>query len=168
MIRSLVGTVNWQAPELWHPHPRYDYKVDVFSAGMVYWEMMSGWTCEKVSVEAVLLFSWHSLRQFCAPTLYRSSTLPELTFSRVPLHLNHSGSFSDTQKYPWEGHNEHYIYDAVGAKHRRPPLTGLRKHWGNEPVALMERMWHQDPGERPTMTDVVTDLEVLFKAAPKS
>ena len=48
MIRSLVGTVNWQAPELWHPHPRYDYKVDVFSAGMVYWEMMSGWLGEKV------------------------------------------------------------------------------------------------------------------------
>lgn len=50
MIRSLVGTVNWQAPELWHPHPRYDYKVDVFSAAMVYWEMMSGWTGEKVSI----------------------------------------------------------------------------------------------------------------------
>lgn len=48
MIRSLVGTVNWQAPELWHPTPRYDYKVDVFSAGMVYWEMMSGWIGEKV------------------------------------------------------------------------------------------------------------------------
>lgn len=51
MIRSLVGTVNWQAPELWHPQPRYDYKVDVFSAGMVYWEMLSGWgTSEKVSL----------------------------------------------------------------------------------------------------------------------
>lgn len=43
MIRSLVGTVNWQAPELWHPEPQYDYKVDVFSAGVVYWEMMHGW-----------------------------------------------------------------------------------------------------------------------------
>lgn len=48
MIRSLVGTVNWQAPELWKPNPRYDYKVDVFSAAMVYWEMMSGWIGEKV------------------------------------------------------------------------------------------------------------------------
>ena len=47
MIRSLVGTVNWQAPELWHPHPRYDYKVDIFSAGMVFWEMLT-WTGEKV------------------------------------------------------------------------------------------------------------------------
>jgi serine/threonine protein kinase len=49
MIRSLVGTVNWQAPELWSPKPSYDYKVDVFSAGMVFWEMMSGWTGEKAS-----------------------------------------------------------------------------------------------------------------------
>ncbi|OCF31382.1 TKL protein kinase [Kwoniella heveanensis BCC8398] len=112
MIRSLVGTVNWQAPELWHPHPRYDYKVDVFSAAMVYWEMMAGWIGDK--------------------------------------------------KYPWEGHNEHYIYDAVGAKHRRPSIAGLRKHWGDEPVNLMERMWHQDPAERPTMTDVVADLESLL------
>nr|XP_031862308.1 uncharacterized protein CI109_002273 [Kwoniella shandongensis]KAA5529380.1 hypothetical protein CI109_002273 [Kwoniella shandongensis] len=112
MIRSLVGTVNWQAPELWHPAPRYDYKVDVFSAAMVFWEMMSGWIGDK--------------------------------------------------KYPWEGHNEHYIYDAVGTKHRRPSIVGLRKHWGDEPVNLMERMWHQDPAERPTMTDVVADLESLI------
>ena len=113
MIKSLVGTVNWQAPELWHPAPRYDYKVDVFSAALVYWEMMSGWIGEK--------------------------------------------------KYPWEGHNEHYIYDAVGAKQRRPSIAGLRKHWGVEPVNLMERMWHQDPSERPTMTDVVADLEALLQ-----
>ncbi|KLT39753.1 kinase-like protein [Cutaneotrichosporon oleaginosum] len=112
MIRSLVGTVNWQAPELWHPHPKYDYKVDVFSVALVYWEMLSGWIGEP--------------------------------------------------KYPWEGHNEHYIYDAVGQKHKRPPLTGLRKHWGAEPVNLIERMWHQDPAERPTMSDVVADLEALL------
>lgn len=58
MIRSLVGTVNWQAPELWVPHPRYvrplrpwsspatltatpqNEKVDNYSAGMVYWEVL--------------------------------------------------------------------------------------------------------------------------------
>lgn len=51
MIRSLVGTVNWQAPELWHPNPRYDYKVDVFSAALVYWEMLSGWAGEKVRAD---------------------------------------------------------------------------------------------------------------------
>jgi len=72
---------------------------------------------------------------------------------------------ADEQKYPWEGHNEHYIYDAVGTKHRRPTTSGLRKHWGVEPVALMERMWHQDPRERPTMTDVVDDLVAMYAAA---
>jgi serine/threonine protein kinase len=40
MVRSLVGTVNWQAPELWHPHPKYDHKVDVFSCALVFWEIM--------------------------------------------------------------------------------------------------------------------------------
>lgn len=57
MIRSLVGTVNWQAPELWSPKPQYDYKVDVFSAALVFWEMMSGWTGEKVShITAIIEF----------------------------------------------------------------------------------------------------------------
>ena len=40
MVRSLVGTVNWQAPELWSPHPKYNHKVDVFSCACVYWEML--------------------------------------------------------------------------------------------------------------------------------
>lgn len=118
MVRSLVGTVNWQAPELWHAAPRYDYKVDVFSAAMVYWEMLNGWTAEKA-------------------------------------------------KYPWEGNNEHYIYEAVGRQNKRPSVSGLRKHWGAEPVNLMERMWHQDPAERPTMSDVVADLEAILADTPR-
>ncbi|CDO76425.1 hypothetical protein BN946_scf184781.g2 [Trametes cinnabarina] len=69
MVRSVVGTVNWQAPELWHPHPKYNHKVDVFSCAMVYWEILQ----------------WHN----------------------------------PNKKYPWEGMNEHAIYDAVGAKKQR-------------------------------------------------
>lgn len=69
MVRSLVGTVNWQAPELWHPTPKYNHKVDVFAAGVVFWEMLQ----------------WHVKEK----------------------------------KYPWEGMNEHAIYDAVGAKKQR-------------------------------------------------
>jgi hypothetical protein len=38
----------------------------------------------------------------------------------------------------------------------------MRKHWGAEPVALIERMWEQDPRERPTMSDVVADLEAMI------
>ncbi len=40
MVRSLVGTVNWQAPELWCPSPKYGHKVDVFSCACVFWEML--------------------------------------------------------------------------------------------------------------------------------
>jgi serine/threonine protein kinase len=73
MVRSLVGTVNWQAPELWHAHPKYDHKADVFSCAMVFWEILQ----------------WH------------------LT----------------NKKYPWEGMNEHAIYEAVGTRRLRYVLT---------------------------------------------
>ncbi len=69
MVKSLVGTVNWQAPELWTAHPKYNHKVDVFSCALVFWEMLQ----------------WH---------------LP-------------------ARKHPWEGMNEHAIYDIVGAKRQR-------------------------------------------------
>ncbi|KAI0332549.1 hypothetical protein GY45DRAFT_1320746 [Cubamyces sp. BRFM 1775] len=113
MVRSVVGTVNWQAPELWHPHPKYNHKVDVFSCAMVYWEIMQ----------------WHN----------------------------------PNKKYPWEGMNEHAIYDAVGAKKQRPSISGLRKLWCPEIVDLVEHMWQHDPQERPTMTEVVHELEHLVK-----
>lgn len=40
MIRSVVGTVNWQAMELWSPKPQYNEKVDVWSSGMTFWEIL--------------------------------------------------------------------------------------------------------------------------------
>ncbi|KAI0689437.1 hypothetical protein BC835DRAFT_1369050 [Cytidiella melzeri] len=113
MVRSLVGTVNWQAPELWHAHPKYNHKVDVFSCAMVYWEILQ----------------WHL----------------------------------QNKKFPWEGMNEHAIYDLVGAKHQRPSLHGLRSRWCPEIVDLIERMWAQDHQDRPTMTEVVHELEILVR-----
>ena len=47
MVRSLVGTVNWQAPELWHAHPKYNHKIDVFSAACVYWEILQ-WHAKEI------------------------------------------------------------------------------------------------------------------------
>lgn len=111
MVRSLVGTVNWQAPELWHPHPKYNFKVDVFSCAMVFWEILQ-WNAKE-------------------------------------------------KKYPWEGMNEHAIYDAVGSKQQRPTVAGLAKQWCSETVELMEQMWSQDPKDRPDMTSVVEQLEHL-------
>ena len=40
MVRSLVGMVNWQALKLWHTHPKYNHKVNVFVCGAVYWKML--------------------------------------------------------------------------------------------------------------------------------
>ncbi|PPQ73594.1 hypothetical protein CVT26_010492 [Gymnopilus dilepis] len=113
MVRSLVGTVNWQAPELWTAHPKYNHKVDVFSCAMVYWEMLQ----------------WHQ----------------------------------QTKKFPWEGMNEHAIYEVVGAKRQRPSVSGLRKQWCPEVVDLIERMWAHEPQDRPTMSEVVSTLEDLVK-----
>lgn len=47
MIRSLVGTVNWQAVELWAPKPNYNEKVDVWSAAMTFWEALQWYQPEK-------------------------------------------------------------------------------------------------------------------------
>lgn len=113
MMRSVVGTVNWQAPELWHAHPKYNHKVDVFSCAMVYWEMLQ----------------WHV----------------------------------QNKKYPWEGENEHGIYKTVGAERQRPSVSGLRKHWCPEIVDLMERMWAHEHQDRPSMTEVVEELEHLVQ-----
>ncbi|TFK76195.1 hypothetical protein BDN72DRAFT_784825 [Pluteus cervinus] len=112
MVRSLVGTVNWQAPELWHAHPKYNHKVDVFSCAMVYWEMLQ----------------WHQT----------------------------------TKKFPWEGMNEHAIYEIVGSKRQRPSISGLRKQWCPEVVDLVEQMWAHEHTDRPTMSEVVRTLEELY------
>lgn len=62
MVVSLVGTVNWQAPELWHPHPKYNHKVDVFSCAMVYWEMLQWHLPQKK-------FPWEASRFGASPLL---------------------------------------------------------------------------------------------------
>ncbi|KZO97860.1 kinase-like protein [Calocera viscosa TUFC12733] len=112
MIRSVVGTVNWQAPELWHARPKYDYKVDVFSCAMVFWEMLQ----------------W----------------------------------YNPNKKYPWEGMNEHAIYEAVGTKRQRPSTSGLRKQWTPPLIDLVERMWLHDASERPTMAEVHAELHRIL------
>lgn len=47
MVRSIVGTVNWQAVELWVPKPNYNEKVDVWSAAMTFWEALQWHQPEK-------------------------------------------------------------------------------------------------------------------------
>jgi serine/threonine protein kinase len=33
--QTSVGTLNWQAPELWTERPAYNHKVDIYAAGLV-------------------------------------------------------------------------------------------------------------------------------------
>ncbi|KAM0746890.1 kinase-like protein, partial [Meredithblackwellia eburnea MCA 4105] len=116
VIRSLVGTVNWQAPELWVPHPRYNEKVDVYSVGLVFWEILQ----------------WH-----------------------MPV-----------KRYPFEGMNEHAIYDAVGQKNIRPSTASLGRTWGAEILELINAMWQSDHTRRPSMAQVVAELEIIKSMTP--
>lgn len=43
----------------------------------------------------------------------------------------------------------------------RPSISSLRKQYCPEVVDLVERMWAHDSAERPTMTEVVKELEHL-------
>ncbi|CAE6516898.1 unnamed protein product [Rhizoctonia solani] len=61
------------------------------------------------------------------------------------------------------GMNEHAIYEAVGAKKLRPPTNGLRKQYCTEIVDLVEKMWAQEPKDRPTIKRVVEELERLVQ-----
>ena len=113
MMRSLVGTVNWQAVELWVPKPHYNEKVDVWSAAMTFWEVLQ----------------WHQ---------------PE-------------------KKYPFQGMNEHQIYQDVGQKRQRPYTGFIRRQFGGEIVDLLDRMWDHTPKNRPSMTEVCNELEALVQ-----
>jgi serine/threonine protein kinase len=39
-MHTQCGTPNWQAPEFWCPQPRYTEKVDVYSCGLIFWEIL--------------------------------------------------------------------------------------------------------------------------------
>lgn len=56
------------------------------------------------------------------------------------------------------------IYHDVGAKQLRPPAGPLRRQWGSEIIDLMSEMWEQDPAQRPSMTQVVAELQRLIAA----
>ena len=42
-------------------------------------------------------------------------------------------------------------------------MSGLRKQWCSEIVDLIERMWAQEHQDRPTMTEVVAEVEELVR-----
>lgn len=68
--------------------------------------------------------------------------------------------------YPFQGLNEHAIFEEVGRKGHRPNTVPIRRKWGREIVSLVERMWHADSRRRPTMPDVVKTLRLAVLQLP--
>lgn len=44
-MHTQCGTPNWQAPEMWVANPSYTEKVDVYSCGLIFWEILQ-WGAE--------------------------------------------------------------------------------------------------------------------------
>lgn len=58
--------------------------------------------------------------------------------------------------------NEHAIFEEVGKNKLRPSTSMIRRKWGREIVALIERMWDTNPDARPAMPEVVRLLKYLI------
>lgn len=63
--------------------------------------------------------------------------------------------------YPFQGMNEHAIFEEVGKNKLRPSTSMIRRKWGREIVALIERMWDTNPDARPAMPEVVRLLNAM-------
>jgi serine/threonine protein kinase len=149
MVRSLVGTVNWQAPELWHAHPKYNHKVDVFSCAMVYWEMLQWHITNKKFPWEVSSFG---LRHGWA------ILLTAYVGHERACHLRYRGGKATTVC------TLNFVFDRILIYiFCRPSISGLRKAWCAEIVDLIERMWAQEHQDRPTMSEVVEELEQMVQ-----
>lgn len=63
--------------------------------------------------------------------------------------------------YPFQGMNEHAIFEEVGKNKLRPSTSMVRRKWGREIVALIDRMWDTNPDARPAMPEVVRLLNAM-------
>lgn len=148
MVRSLVGTVNWQAPELWHAHPKYNHKVDVFSCAMVYWEMLQ-WH------QPTKKFPWEVSP---SPSL-TTPFVTYLNFQGMNEHAIYEIVGSKRQRYEVPSPLPVHLFNIAFT---RPSISGLRKQWCPEVVDLIEQMWAHEHTDRPTMSEVVKTLEDLY------
>ncbi|GAA5932850.1 serine/threonine kinase [Sporobolomyces koalae] len=116
MIRSLVGTVNWQAPELWHPHPRYNEKVDVYSVGLVMWEMLQ-WH------QPVKRYPFEGMNEHA---IYADVGQRQLRPSTAGLHRRWGGEIIDLLSQMWD---QDYSKrpSMVQVVHRLKQLSALEK-----------------------------------------
>ena len=61
--------------------------------------------------------------------------------------------------------NEHDLYAQVGKQRLRPPTSFASRKYGKPLVNLITRMWQHSPSSRPSMTEVVADLEMIRQSA---
>lgn len=100
-MTGLIGTPHWMAPEVFMSIPTYNEKVDVFSYGILLWELLT-------------------------------SDMPYNGMKQVDITI---GVTNGTLRPPFPP----------------GPTTPL--------MQLIEKCWAQDPNDRPTMKQVVDDLE---------
>lgn len=94
MIKSLVGTVNWQAVELWSPKPNYNEKVDVWSAAMTFWETLQWHQPEKK----------YPFQEMNEHQIYLDVGHKKLRPSTVSIRRNYGGEIVDLLDEMWN-HN---------------------------------------------------------------
>jgi hypothetical protein len=59
--------------------------------------------------------------------------------------------------------NEHAIFEEVGKNKLRPNTSMIRRKWGREIVALIDRMWDNNSDARPAMPEVVRLLKYVSR-----
>jgi hypothetical protein len=57
--------------------------------------------------------------------------------------------------------DEHGIYQDVGHRQLRPATAGMRRQWGDEILNLVEKLWAQNPVDRPRMDLVLQELDSI-------
>ncbi|KAA1129911.1 hypothetical protein PGTUg99_009018 [Puccinia graminis f. sp. tritici] len=67
--------------------------------------------------------------------------------------------------YPFQGMNEHAIFEEVGKKKLRPSTSMVRRKWGREIVGLIDRMWDNESDARPAMPEVVRLLKGKWRTS---
>lgn len=176
--RQQLGTAGWAAPELVLAQPS-DQSADVFSFGVVLWELMT-WLPPSVIATRQILSNAH-----IEPTAHgvypvnrdgqvmakQSPPRPSTPRPMSQAGLSHSGSTGklnqlladdDVMFYLVEVSDMRRALELMVRESLRPPIPH------DVPPSLAELMrncWATDPKLRPSFADIVAELEAVYKSA---
>jgi serine/threonine protein kinase len=134
-MHTVVGTINWQAPEMWVEQPTYTEKVDVYSCGLIFWEVLM----------------WAKTYPFA--DLSDAQIYEKGTFLINSIIHNSICEFVDGW---WSRAGR-----LVGKLNIRPAVNTL-KRYPKEILNVMEEMWAADPDDRPSMSAVLSRLSAMM------